>query len=102
MTRSVDGLPLEWLFLHQGPLFLQLSVFQSPESLLVCLLQQILARRHLLMVVAVIILLVITHGYEFHLRLPHVRFLRSWLFHQDTVRISLHVVQPVGGVPCVL
>ena len=54
------------------------------------------------MVVTIIILLIITHGYEFHLGFPHVRFLRSWLFHKDTVRVSLHVVDPVRGVPCVL
>ena len=54
------------------------------------------------MVVTIIILLIITHGYKFHLRLPHVRFLGSWLFHQDTVGVSLHVVDAVRGIPCVL
>ena len=95
MTGSVHGLTLEWLFLHQGALFLQLCVLEGPESLPVCLLHQIFARGHLLVVIAIIILLIITHGYEFHLRLPHVRLLRSWLFHQDTVGVSLHEVDPV-------
>jgi len=102
MTSSVHGLTLEWLFLHQWALFLQLCVLEGPEPLPVCLLHQIFARGHLLVVVAIIILLIITHGYKFHLRLPHVRFLGSWLLHKDTVGVSLHVVDAVRGIPCVL